>query len=713
MFNIDAIRINLSPYFFVALIPVIAYTVYVYRYTIPQVNKTFKIFLTALRAIALTLVLFFLFEPVVGVSRKLVNEPVNLVFVDDSKSIQIDDKTNRKEKLLGFVNDAVSSGIMNHSEFFRFGNKIKPVSADSVKLLPFSEPVTNFSNLFSSIKNYQKNISSIIIISDGVITDGVNPVYQAQKTGAPVFTVGVGDSTRKNNLEIKKVLMNEYIYAETPTSINLTIGNYGFKNQTVTLSFYEDNKLLEKQNVTLTGEEISSINFDYLPKNPGEKKLTFQLSDLKGESSTADNKKVIYVNILNNKIRTLVIAGSPSADLSFIKQTLASDENLKVSSITQIAQDRFLENTDRNSLIDSSDVLFLVGFPSAQTSSSLLNKVLDAIKEKNKPYFIVLSSGIDYSKLLVLQPELPFFIKAFSNGTSEVQSMVSAEQMDNPLLKSNAENALETWNNLPPINKDNNDLAAKPESETISRLKINNIPMNSPLIVSRKLGSKKSIAVLAKDIWKWKLQTAEKKLNVFDSFILNSLKWMNTKEDQKTVSIKLAKKIFSLGEQIEFTAEVYNETFNPVDDAELNVNAKLGNNNFTIEMNSVGNGIYEGTLNVNKPGDYSFYGEAKRNGRVLGKDAGKFTIGEVDIEFVNTRMDKEFLQELSGETNGKFFTVDNYSQLFDLVKEQMKKKSDYTIIKSEYNLWSNEWLLAAAVLLFGLEWFFRKRSGML
>jgi len=713
MFNIDSISINLSPYFFIGLIPIIAYTFYVYRYTIPQVNKTFKIFLTALRAIALILILFFLFEPVVSISRRLVNEPVNLIFVDESKSIQIDDKTNRREKLLGFIDDAASSGIFNKSEIYKFGNKPKKISADSIKLLPFSEPVTNFSNLFSSIKNYENNISSVIIVSDGVITDGVNPVYQAQKIGVPVFTVGIGDSTRKNNLEIKRVLMNEYIYAETPTSINLTIGNYGYKNQTVTLSFLEENQLIEKQNIPLSGEETSSFNFDYLPKSPGEMKLTFQLSELKGESSNADNKKVVYVNILNNKIRTLVIAGSPSADLSFIKQTLALDENLRVSSITQIAQDRFLENVDRNKMIDSADVLFLVGFPSAQTSNSLLNKVLEAIREKSKPFFIVLANGVDYTKLLALNSELPFYIKSFANGTSEVQPNITTEQMDNPLLKSNAEDALESWNNLPPVNKDNVDLAVKPESETLVRLKINNIPMNLPLIVSRKLGSKKAIGVLAKDIWKWKLQTAEKRLNLFDSFILNSLKWMNTKEDQKVVSIKTTKKIFSLGEPIEFTAEVYNETFNPVDDADLNVIVKLSNESYVLSMNSVGNGIYEGTLNVNKPGDYSFAGEAKRNDRTLGKDAGKFTVGEVDIEFVNTRMDKEFLTGLSNQTGGQFYSVDNYSGLFEKINQLNKKKSDYKIIKSEYNLWSNEWLLAISVLLFGLEWFFRKRSGML
>jgi len=71
---------------------------------------------------------------------------------------------------------------------------------------------------------------------------------------------------------------------------------------------------------------------------------------------------------------------------------------------------------------------------------------------------------------------------------------------------------------------------------------MNNIPSKTPLIVSRKLGNKRSIAVLAKDIWKWKLQTATKNLDLFDRFINSSVKWLNTSEDQKQVNIKTSKK---------------------------------------------------------------------------------------------------------------------------------------------------------------------------
>ena len=58
--------------------------------------------------------------------------------------------------------------------------------------------------------------------------EGSTPIYSAEKTGIPVYTVGIGDSARKNDIEIKNVINNEFIYAETPTTILATIINKGF-----------------------------------------------------------------------------------------------------------------------------------------------------------------------------------------------------------------------------------------------------------------------------------------------------------------------------------------------------------------------------------------------------------------------------------------------------------------------------------------------------
>ena len=720
MFNFEKISLTLSfnPIFFIAaLILLGAYAVYVYRYTVPVVNKSKKILLVSLRTFALIILLFAIFEPIVTLAKKVILEPVNLFFVDNSRSIQIKDGTHREETTEAFLKDAGGNNLLSGSNLYSFGNQVNKVSNDSLFKINFSEGSTNFSEIFREIKEDKSNISSVVVISDGVITDGTNPLYTAEKLNIPVFTIGVGDTTRHKDIELKNILYNEYIYAQTPTKIEGTILNNGFGNQNTVVSFYENDQLVEQKNIKLSEDGVQNINFVYTPKSGGEKKLAINISNLKGEFTEANNKKVFYINVLSNKIKVLLISGAPSPDLSFIKNTLMEDKNLSVNSITQIGQNNYLEKNNREALIDSSQILFLIGFPTAETSNEFLNRISEAVSNKNKPFFITLSGNTDFSKLDQLQKVLPFVYNKASSGSSsgfsEVQPNITADESNNPLIQNNAQNNIEAWNNLPPIFQPNGVYKSKPEDEVISTVRINNVPINLPLIVTRRLGSKRSIAVLAKDIWKWKLQTADENLNLFDNFLLNSVKWLNTSEKQKQVTIKTSKKLYSSGEDIDFTGQVYDETFNPVSDAEVKVKINGEKDTYDLTLNAAGNGLYEGTLQINKPGNYTYSGEALLDEKSIGTDAGKFNIGEVDIEMINPQMNYEFLNTLANETGGKFFNSSNYDQLFTLLKNINKKASKEKTNVSEIRLWSNEWLMIIAILLFGLEWFIRKRSGML
>ena len=716
MFNFEKISMNLSfpPfYFFLFLILLIGYTFYVYRYTVPSINPSKKILLVSLRSLALLLVLFVFFEPILTLAKKKILEPVNLVFLDNSKSIQIKDGTNREQTVLNFVKGLEQNNLSNNSELFTFGNKVQIISFDSLQKLNFSEGSTNFANIFLDIGKTNRNISSVTIVSDGVITEGSNPLHTAEKLNIPIFTVGVGDSTSRNDVEVKNVLYNQMIYAQTPTAIVAALANTGFANKNITVSLYENDALIEQKNIILSTDGIQNVNFTYTPKTGGEKKLAVVASKSTGEFTLANNKKVFYVNVLSNKVKVLIIAGSPSSDVSFIKNTLKSDKNFEVNSITQIATDKFIEKNNRQKLIDSANVFFLVGFPSKETSPQFLQSVLNKISDKDKPYFITLSSGVDFNKLKQLQNELPFVVGNISNDYLEIQPDISPDQLDNPLLQNNSVNPIDAWNNLPPIFQPNVELTAKPESEVVSKVRINNIPMNKPLILTRILGGKKSIAVLAKDIWRWKLETAPKNLDLFDRFIISSVKWLNSNEANKRVTIKTSKKFYSLGEQIEFSGQVYDQAFNPVSEADVKIQINYEKENFDVHLNSVGNGLYEGTFQTNKAGNYSFMGNAFLNNNKLGSDKGKFNVGEVDVEMLDPRMNYEFLSLLSNQTGGKFFYNSNYNQLFPILKALNKKSSKYKVEVSDINLWSNEWLLMIAIFLFGLEWFLRKRSGML
>ena len=152
---------------------------------------------------------------------------------------------------------------------------------------------------------------------------------------------------------------------------------------------------------------------------------------------------------------------------------------------------------------------------------------------------------------------------------------------------------------------------------------------------------------------------------------------------------------------------------NPVSDAEIRVQIQNKNSKDEIILNSLGSGLYEGKYQTNSPGDFSFSGEAIQNGKKLGSDKGIFNIGDVDIEMANPRMNYDFLNQLANLTKGKYFNADNYQQLFQILNERSNKSVKEKLNTSEIRLWSNEWLMIIAIVLFALEWFFRKRWGML
>jgi hypothetical protein len=715
MFGYEEIGLSLaypSAYLFLALILITAYSYYVYRYTIPQINKSKKILLVSIRVLALLLLCFILFEPVLNLNRKLILEPANLVFIDNSRSMTIKDGTNRSSNVKKILDDFSANASEDDLTFFEFGNSTREVKDDSLDKINFSDGSTNLQNVFNYVKSSDKNIASVTLITDGVLNSGSNPYYDAIKLGIPIFTIGIGDTTQRKDVEIKKVLHNDYLYAKTPTSIIATIYNKGFAGQPVSASLYEDNKFISQQTITLSSAGIQNVAFDYKPESSGEKKMNVIITPLKDEFTTANNKTIFYVNVLSNKIKVVLLASSPSADLTFINNSLERDENLEVSSIVQVAKDKFLNKLNYK-ILDSADVFFLIGFPSDITPKNLLDRVIDRIKNDKVPYFLTLSSAISLNKLSLLGDKLSFTINGSSNLYREVQPEILQEQSNNPILKQSDKDIIGLWSKLPPVLQPNCIFNPRIESKVLAKIKINNKVINSPLIITKNFSGKRSVTVLAKDIWKWKLQVAPQGIDLFDNFMVNSLRWLRAGEEQKLVSIKLSKKNYSQGERIEFSAQVSDESLNPVSDAEIKIKIRSDKNEYETEMQNVGPGLYEGSIIINEMGDFHFTGEASEDGILLGKDNGNFNIGEIDLEMINPVMNYSLLNLLAHDSGGEFYTPDDYKQLIQKINHLNKVSSKEKIVKSEITLWSDKWMLIIAILLFSLEWFIRKRSGML
>lgn len=713
MFGFDNIELslNLSSFLIIpAALLILIFSWFVYRYTLPELPDSRKYILVFIRAAALIGILLLIFEPTLFLTKNEEIMPKDFVFIDNSRSITIQDGTDRSGTVREITDKLKSAAFADRIRLFTFGQEVKLLD-DKNNIPDFSEPNSNFEKIFSYVQNSEEPVSSILIISDGVITRGENPVFTAEKLGIPVNTVIIGDTSERKDIRISSVLSNEYAYAGTQSPVKVSVENKGFAGQIVSLSFLEDDSLIYRTEIKLQDSGFQNEIINYTPTSPGEKKLTVKIDPVGDESTKANNLRIFYMNILGSKIKILLVAGSPSSDVSFITQSLRADTNVSFQSITVVSENKIIGSENRSDIIESAEVLFLVGFPSAETPEQLLEDIFKKISD-GTPYFLVLSSGTDFNRLKLLQKELAFSYNYISNTLIEVQPEISDDKTNNPLLKTASGKVKSVWENLPPVNQPDMDFAPKPESELLAKVKINNVVLNKPLILTRKIGRSSSISVLAGDIWRWKLQIASKDNKLFDSFIQNSLKWLNSPTDRKRFSVSTKDKIYQLGEPVDIKAQVYDEVFNPLNDARVEVVIK-NKESYTLELSPAGNGLYEGRFYPETEGNFTISGKASVENETIGTDSVLFSVGEFDAEFANVRADAGFLNLISNLTGGKNFTADKMNELFQFLNNSPQRLPAIITHTTEFNLWSFKWILGILILLFSLEWFLRKRWGLL
>ena len=172
------------------------------------------------------------------------------------------------------------------------------------------------------------------------------------------------------------------------------------------------------------------------------------------------------------------------------------------------------------------------------------------------------------------------------------------------------------------------------------------------------------------------------------------------------------KEASTTAEPVEFTGQVYDEQLHPVDDAELIVDVNREGFQTRVPLTPIGNGRYEGSVTGLAEGDYTFTAKATGGGKEYGTDAGKFSVGQMNVEFLETKMNKELLEQIAYRTGGTFAPLAGAHGGAGKAATGPSFTAREIVKASEVELWNWQYLAGAIILLFALEWFLRKKSGM-
>jgi hypothetical protein len=703
------------------LIAAIAVSYFVYRYTIPPVSRAKRALLTLLRSTSLFLLLVLLFEPILRLVFSSQQPPGIAILIDDSKSMAITDRTgNRKEDLSRVLSspelrDIASEAGARSSLFGVSARNLDRLDMDSISL---EEDATDIASAlqYVSQKKDRQNIQAAILISDGSYNLGQNPLYLAEQLGIPVSTIGIGDSSEQKDVLVSRLATNDVVYNGTsvPVDVSIKSSGYGVERAEVTLS--EGQRELDRKTITMSpGTREYLVHLAYSPDGSGLKKYVVRISSLPDELTTKNNQKSFYAKILKTKLRILIIAGGPSPDLSIIGQTLKEDRNLEVHSFAQRMSGGFYEGPLAIKQLDSADCVMLISFPTSTTSIQTLSLITGVITSQRRPLFFLGGKALDYERLSTLSSVLPFTTLRLSPNEEYVFFSPTELQRSNPILTVSTNGDLDPWNKLPPIFKTESIFKEKPEATVLGFSNIRGIATHDPLILTRNVNRQKSLAVLAYGLWRWRLmaQGTPETEKLLSTFLINSVKWLTTSDDSRPVKIVTTKESFTQGESVEFVGQVYNATAEPVENAEVTLNVRQGETQVPSSLRPIGNGRYEGSIDGLTEGDYTFTALARIDGQQIGEDHGRFSVGELNLEFQDTRMSVGLLRQIAYRTGGQYYSANNLTSLVrDITKDGSFTSREVNRVET-IELWNWRYMLGLIVLLFGVEWFVRKRTGML
>ena len=708
-----------------ALIAAGSLTYWVYYRTTPALPRPRRVLLGGLRFLSLALLVVLLFEPVIRQLDRDEVPPTLAVLVDNTQSLGPRDTASDSASASAAVRSAVVKALNEIDEavsqvfFFGASTRSAYTSPEAVTdSLNFSAPRTDIANALSTVQQElaQDNLSGVLLISDGQYNTGRNPLYVADRYPVPIHTVVVGDTTRQRDLQVSRITTNDIAYTgtELPVQVGLRVEDYPGERVTVSLS--QDGSVLDSESVNLPGGAVQvPVDLSFTPRQQGLQQFQVHVTELAGEITHRNNRGTFTVRVLDSKKQVLLLGAAPGPDVAATRQLLENASNITVQSYIQKSQGTFYEGSLPETFADV-DAVVLAGYPGPTADEAVMERLSGAIADEDLPVLFLLTRQTDLEALSThFQEVLPTFPEAVRPGFISASMILTTAGLQHPVLELPAID-LKLLPSLPPLLYNESRWQTTPDASVLATTQVQGVDLQDPLLVVRRRAGHRSAAFLGAGTWRWQNLPADlgEATSFWPALFSNLLQWASTPTNDRRVRVQPTREVFAGGETVAFTGQVYNESLDPIENASLSLHLEAPDGaRYPYSMEAVGNGRYMLEIGSLPEGTYSYAATATQEGDTLGSDQGSFAVGQLSLEFKETRADVGLMRQLAQRSGGSFFFSDSLEGLSQQLAQAGTFEASYREETTETRLWHLYSLLGVVMVLLTAEWFFRKRSGMI
>ena len=629
-----------------------------------------------LRLFSLFFITLLFLEPI---SKSFVykkNKPIFLVFVDASKSVSNYDLISQLKEFISNHNKNVDV------KTFHFSDKVYDGLPQN-----YNGKETNINSVFEFVKKkyLRKNVEGLLLISDGIINLGKNPIYNESVNIFPVHCVGVGDTSQITDIRIENVNYNPVSFQNSIVTLELLVSADNLLGNNFDAKLISNGKNIQSFNFLVNEKDFyKKIIYKVELDSSGLNQFKFKLDSFENEKIISNNSFDITIDVIESEYKILMLYDHVHPDAITIGKSLESDINVDF---------KILSVSEENIQFSGSDLILFSGV-------QVLEKLIcEKIKKSEIPLLFLSNNGEDLFKNFF--DNISFnLVDNFFEVRPSLDTNFSSFKIDRNLINQ--------FKNGPSLSTNYLKISGIKRPDIIFKQNVNGITNDNPLILIERDGVSKGI-ILAQNFWRQRMYDYKSNENYlkFDKFILDVCKSLILSSRKNKISVDYDK-IVGINSKFNLKVKKFNKNF------ELDNNEDLYfecTNNFgdTIKKKITKNkDYYQLDLSLESIGKYKF--------KVFSEDtssyySSSFIAEDIDYENKYTKANHKLLKQISEKSNGTFHNYSEFKLLDEFIsKKKFVSKSEIESVNTE-DIKKNEWILLILLMLIITEILIRRTSG--
>jgi|TARA_Y100000310_G_scaffold75887_1_gene72288 hypothetical protein len=628
-----------------------------------------------------------LFNPILNLSGAKEKKLDWAIFVDNSASIkyhQTPSINSIQSGMQTFVNRLSENNIS--FKLYQFADEIQKVSTPK---LDGNGVTTNLGIISEKIKKEENNLAGAVIISDGLITEGKDPVEVFQQFRIPVHTLGIGKDTELVDVAIQSIDVPTVVLKSDGINVNVTIQSVGEISDRLSVSLYNKRKLLGSKHIKLMGQGSKrEVNFRFRLKEIGKQEFEVRVSSVEDEINIQNNRQNFNLLVLKDRYKVALLTGSPNKNTSVLKRVLKHNPRIELDHFIRITESRFRPSI-KSFWQTPYELIIFDNYPIKPLSPNFIRILGKKILSHQAAVMLIGGPNQSGISLKGVTSVLGVVAQDSTFDSGPVFWDFTNEQLSNfdlpPLVLSLFLSGKEYSSDTLALTESGWPLWLRNQNENIRTMVWTSPEINTLYFNDQKLSRDGPFSIIWDQSISWLLKTGGEHENFFR---LNKIRYQQGEMVQITGTQPFEQK----------PGETENIIISVTQGDEIIITRDIS---FNIEEQR-----WVGEFRAPGPGEYNYSIQFDSDQDPI--QSNIFHVLESQIELNQVHLNKKMLSSLSDKANGRFFLWGARDSLFSKIKPKVRREFKAEIVKFT----ESRILLFILVLLLCMEWYIRRKRGL-